>query len=106
MEDGLSGKMVVSAAIVVEEVKCSKPGVVPTLYISVEALNVWELATEQCHVMSSAVQVCDTEPYLLNPYIYGDVNGPGLIMFTILPFNCLSSVQKSSLLCSKFAFMI
>jgi len=58
MEDGPCGKIVLSAAIVVEEVKYSKPGVVPTLYISVEELNAWELVTEQCHVMSSAVQVC------------------------------------------------
>jgi len=57
MEDGPHGKIVLNAAIVVEEVANNKAGVVLILYLSVEVLNVWDPIVEQYHVMNNVVQV-------------------------------------------------
>jgi len=57
MEDGLCGKIVLNAAIVVEEVTNNKAGVVLVLYLSVEVLNVWGPIVKQYHVMNNVVQV-------------------------------------------------
>jgi len=57
MEDGLCGKIVLNAAIVVEEVKYNKVGVVLILYLIVEDLNVWDPIVDHCHVMNNVVQV-------------------------------------------------
>jgi len=57
MEDGACGKIVLNAAIVVEEVTNHKAGVVLILYLSVEVLNVWDPIVDHCHVMNNVVQV-------------------------------------------------